>query len=103
MSRRFSGNALTASAFVLGGLVLLQAGRLPENPAIAADSNVKGDFTVLTARSGRGDEITPNQILYVIDSRNETMLVYEVEDARRGQITLRSGGALPALFARARR
>lgn len=92
-----------ATAFILGGMILMQAGRVPSNSAHAGTANGHDDFSVLTARSGSGDLSSPNDLLYVIDGRDEVLLVYEVEDARKGGITLRDGGSLEVLFRSSRR
>ena len=39
----------------------------------------------------------------VIDSRDEVLMIYDIEDARRGAIILRSGGSLANVFSSARR
>ncbi len=94
--------ALWASAFVIGALTIVQAGRLPQATAYGEMSASHGDYTILTTNSGRRGDLDPDEILYVIDNRTEVLLVYEIEDARRGQVILRDGGSLRALFHRAR-
>jgi hypothetical protein len=94
---------LWASAFLLAGLVIVQAGRLPSNPAYAEMAVADGGYTLLTTDSGRGEDAAPNELLYVLDSREETVLVYEIEDARQKQIFLRDGGSLRNLFITGRR
>ena len=93
--------ALWASAFVVGALVIVQAGRLPGNAAHAEMSTTKGDFVVLTTTSGRGGDNDPDELLYVIDNRNQAMLAYETEPAR-GRVELRDGGSLVNIFRQAR-
>ncbi len=93
---------LWASAFLLAALVIIQAGKLPGNQANAGVADSRGDFSVLTARSGRGPKDDPKELLYVIDSREQMLLVYEVEDARLKKLDLVAGGPLPALFMTAR-
>ena len=93
---------LWASAFVIGALTLMQAGRLPSQSAYAETAANRSDFTLLTARSGRGDEQEPDEVLFVIDNRERVLLVYEVEDAQRGAIFARDGGSLDSLFRGAR-
>ncbi len=93
--------AMWASAFVIGALTIVQAGRLPQ-AAYGEMSAAHGDYTILTTNSGRGGDIDPDELLYVIDNRAEVLLVYEIEDARRGKVILRDGGSLRALFHRAR-
>jgi len=94
---------LWASAFLLAALVIVQAGRLPGNPAYAEMGLESGGYTLLTTDSGRGGDAAPNELLYIIDSREEVVLVYEIEDARQSQIILRDGGSLQNLFATGRR
>lgn len=91
--------ALWASAFVIGALVIVQAGRLPVNPAFADQAVADHGYTLVTGESGRSDA----EVLYVLDSRSETMLVYEIEDARQKQVILRDGGSLRRLFIEGRR
>ena len=103
MNLRSGVAVLWASAFVLAALVIVQAGRLPANPAHAATAAESGGYSLLTVNSGRGDDCDPEELLFVIDSRGEMLLVYEIEDARQRQIVLRSGGSLRNLFQNARR
>ena len=64
---------------------------------------VSGDgYTMVTTRSGRGQDQDPDEILYVIDSRSDTLLVYWIEDARQQGLQLVDGGSLSALFSRGR-
>ena len=93
---------LWASAFVIGALVIVQAGRLPQPAAYGEMAASQGDYTILTTDSGRGGDIGPDQILYVIDNRDQVIMVYQIEDARRHQIVLRDGWSLDTLFRRAR-
>jgi len=90
---------LWASAFVLASLVILQAGKLPGNPAYAGQVSSAGAYTILTADSGRGDDANPDEILVVIDNRTEALMVYET-DGRSG-IVPRDGGNLANLFRQA--
>jgi hypothetical protein len=94
---------LWASAFVILALVIVQAGRLPGNAAYAHMVADRGEYTLMTADSGKGGDSEPDEILCVIDSREQILLVYEVEDARRGIVTIRDGYPLNDLFTRARR
>lgn len=93
---------LWASAFIIGAIILVQAGRLPVNAAHAEIVADRGSYTLMTARSGRGSETEPYEVLYVIDSREQVLLVYEVEDARKRQIIFREGYNLDDQFQRAR-
>lgn len=94
---------LWASAFLLAALVITQAGRLPANPAYAETAVEAGGYTLLTTDSGRGEDSAPNELLYILDSREEVVLIYEIEDARQKQILLRDGGSLRNLFIAGRR
>ena len=96
---------LWASAFVLAALLITQLGKLPGNrrttPARASTSN---DFTLAHRQIPvSGEDAAPDELLYVIDSRDEILLVYEIEDARKEQIILRGGGSLRNLFTNASR
>ena len=42
------------------------------------------------------------QVLFVIDSREQVLMVYEIENAQQRRIVLRDGGSLENLFRRAR-
>ena len=103
-TRSLSGAAATlwASAFVIAALIIVQAGRLPGNSAYADMQGDRGSYTLLTAGSGRGPDTDPNDIFCVIDSREQVLLVYEVEDAQKGQVFLRDVYQLDDLFQRAR-
>ena len=94
---------LWASAFVLAAMVITQAGRLPVNPAYAEMGVESGGFTLVTGSSGRGKDAAPNELLYVLDNRDEVLLVYEIEDPGQRQIVLRGGADLPVWFRNARR
>lgn len=86
---------LWASAFVIAALVVLQAGRLPGNPAYAGTASVGPNYVLLTADNGRGGDTQPDEVLYIIDNRTESLMIYELEGAR---IMLRDGLSLPATF-----
>lgn len=98
-----SAAVLWAAAFIIGAILLVQAGRLPLNAAHAEMTADRGSYTLLTARSGRGSETEPHEILYIIDSREQVLLVYEIEDARKRQIIFREAFNLDDQFQRARR
>ena len=93
---------LWGSAFVIAALIIMQVGRLPGNQANAAVQADRSSYTLLTAGSGRGGEAQPDDLLYVIDSREQILLVYEVEDARKKQIFLRDRYNLDELFTKAK-
>ncbi len=93
---------LWASAFVIAALTIVQAGRLPGQSAYAETVSDLGDYTVLTARTGKGPDDRPNEALWVIDNRERVLIVYEMEDAQRGIFIVRDGGSLQNLFRTAR-
>jgi hypothetical protein len=95
-----SHSALWASAFVIAALVIAQAGRMP---AAQAETVVSvNDYVALTARTGRGPDERPNEALFVLDNREQTLVVYDMEDAQRGTLVVRGGGSLVNLFRNAR-
>jgi len=69
-----SSSALWASAFVLLGLVLFKADQGAGAAASAEEMVVaSGDYTLLTT-AGRASE----EIVVVIDNRNESLIVYNI-------------------------
>lgn len=73
-------HALLASAFVLGGLILTQAARLPRSEARADVASV-GDLTVINAQITQGEDV-----VCVLDARSEQLLVYRVENRARVEL-----------------
>lgn len=102
-----SAAVLWASAFIVAALTITQAGRLAPNPAYAGDAITTGQgFSLLTASSGIGPKEAPYDLLYVIDSNDETLMIYWIENANTQQtskLTLVNGSYLPTLFDAARR
>lgn len=94
---------LWASAFVIAAMIITQAGRLPQNAAHADVAAERGQYTLLTAASGRGGGEQPYELLYVLDSRDQMFLVYEIENVQQFRIHRRDGGSLDMLFRNARR
>lgn len=92
---------LWASAFVIGAMLVLEAGRLPAANADMAASS-PGGFTLVTAPSGRGPASNPSEFLYLIDGRTEVLYVYEVPSATDRRAVYRAGVHLPTIFAAAR-
>lgn len=88
-----TGSALWASAFVLMGMILSQAGRVTE-PAHADMVASVGGYVLMTTE-GSGEEI-----LTVIDNRSEMLLMYSVVNQREVQLLERQ--RLPELFMNAR-
>lgn len=74
-------HALLASAFVLAGLTLTQAARLPRSEALA-DVAMIGDLTVINAQIADGEDV-----VCVLDARSEQVLVYRVENRARVELT----------------
>jgi hypothetical protein len=102
-TRLHSGAAvLWGSAFVITGMIIMQAGRFSQNAAFAEMANTAAGYTLLTTDAGGGD-VPPDEILYVIDSRDETILLYEIENAQKKTISLRQAGSLSNLFRNAAR
>src|SRR5262245_34670715 len=103
-STRISGSAsvLWASACINAALVIMQAGRLPGNAASASMTADRGSYTLMTCYSGRGGDTDPDDILCVIDSREQMLMVYDVDDVRKKQIILRDGYSLDQLFQHAK-
>lgn len=93
---------LWASAFVIASLAIVQAGRLPGQAAYAETVSEFGDYTFLTARTGKGPDERPHEALWVIDNREGVLIVYGMEDAQRGNLIVRGGGSLQNLFRTAR-
>lgn len=92
------GAVLTASAFIIGALVIMKAGELPMNAAYAGSANTGDGFSIVTATSGLGKETRPQELLYVVDNRTEVLYVYEIDDVSQRKVVLRGGGFLPNLF-----
>jgi hypothetical protein len=86
--------ALWASAFVIGAMVIVQAGRHADNAARADMVTEVGDLVIMTAQ-GQNDEL-----LYMIDNRAEDLLIYEV--AQQKSLDLIRKEHLPDLFKSAR-
>ena len=103
-NQKINGSAavLWASAFIIAALVIIQAGELPGQSAYAEMASSRGDYSVITTNSGRGGDADPDELVYVIDNRDQVLLVYEVEDAKRGGITFRHGWNLHTVFNQAR-
>ena len=90
---------LLASAFLITCLIILQAGRVPENRAHAGDA-IAGDegYTVLTVSSGFGKDTRPYELCFVLDNYSNMMFVYEVPQSPSQSVVLRNGTDLPYLF-----
>ena len=77
MKTRLNSSALlTASALIIGALVIVQAGRLlTGTPAQADLVSSSGSFTALTVEATNS-----NDVLLILDGRSEELMVYKVEN-----------------------
>jgi hypothetical protein len=77
MKTRLNSSAmLTASALLIGALVIVQAGRIMSGTPAQADLvAASGTLTALTAESTNS-----NDVLLVLDGRAEELMVYKVEN-----------------------
>lgn len=67
---------LLASAFVLAGLLIMQAANVAtSNEAHAADMAVTKDFVTMLSTQ----VTTDSDIVYILDSRNERLAGYQVD------------------------
>lgn len=87
--------SLWASAFVLIGMVLLQAGRMGHANEARADVAVISDLTVMNARAGDRDDI-----VVILDQRAETLFVYGADAARK--VNLYETHNISELFSKAK-
>ncbi len=92
---RARGGWLWISAGVLAALVVVQGAGLLDRPAFADMVAERSGYTVMTTRADSSSELVA-----VIDERNETLLVYTVENRRR--VLLGARQSLPELFVRGR-
>ncbi|USN97905.1 MAG: hypothetical protein H6810_06835 [Phycisphaeraceae bacterium] len=82
--RPVARGALWAMAFVLLGLILLRAaGVAPDSTAHADMTAASGTYTAMTTRSGT------DELLYVVDDRNEQLQVYRVRQANSVELVAR--------------
>lgn len=93
---------LLASALVLAGLVLVQAGRTGESSpvspaaALAEMAVVGGGYAAMTTQGQSSSE----ELLYVLDQRAERLMVYRVENGRT--LVFQRSEDLAQVFAQAR-
>lgn len=101
----YAAAALWASAFILGALTIVQAGRMPGSAAYgeSANSSPSGS-SVVTIATGLGPDNKPYEALWVLDARSEIVSIYYIENANSGEksLLLRHMISLPDLFAAAR-
>lgn len=89
-----AGGWLWVSAGVMAALVVVQGAGLLDRTASAEMVTSKGGYVMMSTDGGSED------ILALIDERNETLLIYNVENRR--QVVLQDRQSLPDLFVRAR-
>lgn len=87
--------ALWASAFVIMGLIITQAGKLGLGSAAYADVSEVGDITVLTAAARNDDDV-----LLVLDRRTESISAFGI--VNRSSIRTYASHNLRDLVVRAR-
>jgi hypothetical protein len=87
-----SVGALWASAFILAGLVVMQAGRLGAGAQAEASVVNFAGVTALSASTGNN-----STVILVMDDRTDTVLVYGVEN--RNRVELYQNLKLSELFA----
>ena len=99
---KLSSSMLAVSAIAITALAIVEAGRL--HPTANADDSAMGfgGYTVVTSGTSEGADAAPVEVLFVIDNRSESLLVYGIEAAPDRRLSLRGGGSLPALFRAAR-
>jgi hypothetical protein len=93
---------LATSAVAITALAIVEAGRLHPSAEAGTASMGVGGYTAITASTGQGPDAQPFEILYVLDNRGETLLVYGVESQIDRRMVLLGGASLPALFRAAR-
>lgn len=85
---------LWVSSGVLAALIVVQGAGLLDRPARAEMTTNKSGYAMMTTNGG------DQEILVVIDDRNEALMVYQVEN--RDRLILQDRENLPELFLRAR-
>ncbi len=88
------GGWLWISAAVLGSLILVQGAGLFDSSAHADMTVTNQSYSMMTTDGGT------DEVLVVIDSRQESLLVYRVDSGNKMQLHRRE--SLDALFANAR-
>lgn len=94
---------LWGSAFILVAMIIIQGGALTNNNAHAELVTSVNGYSMLTGSAGSGPKERPHELLYVADDRDQTLMIYEIKDARtqRG-LNLLWAGRLPQMFGAAR-
>jgi len=91
---RRSGGWLWMCAGVLTGLIMLQGGGFFESQAMAEMATTSGTYSIMTTDGGN------DEILVVVDSRQESMMVYRTMNTK--ELVLLDREELSSLFSRAR-
>lgn len=100
---RFAETSLVASAFVIAALVIVEAGSLPSPSAHAGQAiAMPQGFSMSTVRVSTAGDGSVQELLYVLDGRDELLYIYEVPKASDRRIVFRGGVLLPTLFAKGR-
>jgi hypothetical protein len=94
-----STTALWASAFVLGGLILTQAGRMQS--AQADSVSTSNGFCMSTITCGNQSGSETYDLLWVVDDRSETLMIF-YGDVYNKQLDLRTTRNLADIFRQAR-
>jgi len=73
--------ALWASAFVLAGMVVLQAGRIGGGTQAHAEAVQFGEMTLISADAGSNKDV-----VLVLDDKSDALLVYGIENRDRVEL-----------------
>lgn len=93
---------LATSAIAITALAIVEAGRLHPSADAGTATTGLGGVTLVTGATNVGGDAAPVELLYVIDNRAETLLVYSVETQLDRRMVLLGGVSLPVLFRAAR-
>lgn len=88
------GGWLWVCAGVLVGLIMLQGGGFFESQAMAEMATTSGTYSIMTTDGGN------DEILVVVDSRQESLMVYRTLNTR--ELVMLDREELSSLFSRAR-
>ncbi|MSR70115.1 MAG: hypothetical protein EXS17_07210 [Phycisphaerales bacterium] len=96
---------MATGALVLTTILVMLMLRPVEQAARAGDSvtPTANGIGVITITSGEGPDNRPNECIYLLDNRTESLMIYSVESAAGGRnMLLRTVENLPVLFRSAR-
>ena len=96
---QLAGAALTASAMILAGLLIVQMQRHePPTPYAVAEQVINtGAFSLMTAKTRDNEEA-----LFMLDNLNEKLLIYRL-DLGRKRLELAGSAEISEIFARLNR